>query len=125
MSYCRWSDCDVYVYESTEGVWVIHVAGWRNAAGKPPPIDIASPETIKRSLTERRAWSEANTELVRIDLPYDGASFTCESPGECADQLEVLFAAGYDVPVRVIAELREEECAALGEDKPLEERWDD
>ena len=126
MAYCRWSDCDVYVYESVEGVWVIHVAGWRNAAGKPPPIDVASPEAIKRSLADRRAWSEANTELVRISLPYDGESFACQSPGECADQLEVLSAAGYDVPAKVIAELREEERAALGSaSSDLADRWDD
>lgn len=26
MAYCRWSDCDVYVYEDVSGVWVTHVA---------------------------------------------------------------------------------------------------
>ena len=28
MAYCRWSDCDVYVYESEQG-WETHVAGQR------------------------------------------------------------------------------------------------
>jgi len=36
MAYCRWSDCDVYVYQSERG-WETHVAANKFADG---PIDL-------------------------------------------------------------------------------------
>ena len=116
MAYCRFSDCDVYVYEDVSGGWTTHVAGWRNAAGNAPAIDWTTKETALASFQASNKWNEQNTEYVNIDLPSAGMSFNDASPGTCANRLEALKAEGFDVPQDVIDELREEQ-AALGEKK--------
>lgn len=109
MSYCRWVECDVYVYESTDGGWVTHVAGRRYAAGKPPPFDVSSPEALRASIDAQRKWFDDNEEVVDIGLPEDGESFLHGSPQECADNLRRLKNLGYDVPDYAIAALEEEQ----------------
>ena len=108
MAYCRWSDCDVYVYEDVGGGWTTHVAGRRRVAGKAPDINFTSVETIQATYAARNAWYEAHPEMNDIGLPCDGESYNDASPGECADRLQGLKAMGYDVPDEVIDELREE-----------------
>lgn len=108
MSYCRWSDCDVYVYEGEYG-WVTHIAGGRNVAGNPPPYDISSDEALKQSLIARDEWYKANDKYEAIDLPLAGESFIDECPGDCAQRLIQLKQIGYDVPQYAIDELLEEQ----------------
>lgn len=116
MSYCRWSSddyqCDVYVYESDRG-FETHVAGRRHTFSEPLPpappkgdIDAA----IRRMMAVTGMCDRA--EPVDIGLPYDGESYTDATASECADRLEMLRAAGYNVPQYAIDALREEAGAA-------------
>ena len=109
MSYCRWSDCDVYVYAASTGGWTTHVAGRRNAAGKAPPLDWTSTETLMASYRATIQWDKDNPHMVDINLPSAGMTFTDNTPGQCADRLEALRAEGFDVPQYAIDALREEE----------------
>lgn len=109
MAYCRWSECDAYVYEDVSGGWTTHIAGYRNPAGYPPPFDFSTDESFALSIEARREWSEKNDQHVAIGLSEDGASFNHDSPGECADNLRRLKALGYNIPDDVIAELEEEQ----------------
>lgn len=109
MAYCRWSDCDAYVYEDATGGWTTHIAGYRNPAGYPPPFDFSSDESIARSIEAQNEWREKNNSRAAIGLPEDGMSFNHDSPGACADNLRRLKAMGYDIPDDVIAELEEEQ----------------
>ena len=118
MSYCRWSDCDVYVYEDVNGKWTTHVAAKRHAAGKAPSLDWTSTETLMASYSAMQQWLKDNPDMVDIDLPNAGKSFNDPTPGQCADRLEALRAEGFDVPQYAIDALREEEAedrAALRE----------
>lgn len=108
MAYCRWSDCDVYVYEDVNGGWTTHVAGRRLAAGKAPPLDWTSTETLMASYQAMLQWSKDNPDTVDIDLPNAGKSFNDPTPGQCADRLEALRTEGFDVPQYAIDALREE-----------------
>lgn len=108
MAYCRWSDCDVYVYLSQDG-WTTHVAGRRNVSGKPPSFDFTSAETLVTSIVFRQEWSRQNTTLQPIGLPEDGNSYCHDTPGECADNLLLLKNMGYDVPQDVIDTLYDEQ----------------
>lgn len=108
MSYCRWGDCDVYVYEHVDGGWVTHVASCRRVGGFPPPYDSSSLEAWKNSIKARDEWFVAHREMVEINLPHAGQTFVDETPGECAGRLEWLRSLGYIVPDHAIAELREE-----------------
>ena len=108
MSYCRWSDCDVYVYESEHG-WVTNVAGRRNKAGKAPLYDTSSDQAFIESILARDEWFDKNTEFEDIGLPFDGESFIDECPGDCAQRLIQLKQIGYDVPQYAIDELLEEQ----------------
>lgn len=110
MAYCRWSDCDVYVYEDVSGGWTTHVAARRNVAGKGPAIDWSSPDTILVSYQASDKWHKENTDYADIKLPSAGKSFYDDSPGECADRLAALKAEGFDVPQDVIDELRNEQA---------------
>jgi hypothetical protein len=114
MSYCRFSDedfrCDVYVYESACG-YETHVAARRRVLREdmlPPPLpDSASPEQqVARHMRVMEIVDSA--EVQEIDLPEAGESFLHATPGECADNLERLRAAGFRVPQYAIAALRAE-----------------
>lgn len=110
MSYCRWSDCDVYVYESSDGGWKTHVAGRRLKAGKGPDYDFTSPEAFARSVEVLDKWFKENTEYVDLTAPSAGESFIDNTPGECADRLIALRGEGLDVPQYAIDALREEQA---------------
>lgn len=109
MAYCRWSDCDVYVYEDIYEHWVIHVASRRRAAGKGPELDPSTPESLLESYKTIISWCEQNDEYVDIDLPSAGLSFRYGSPGACAYKLEELRDEGFDVPQYAIDELKKED----------------
>lgn len=111
MAYCRWSSddyqCDVYVYQSDRG-WVTHVAGRRPVfkAPLPPAVEIGAEGWYKRYRIVSEMLGRAT--MVEIEGDHDGETFTDDTPGECADTLERLRAAGYNVPQYAIDELREE-----------------
>lgn len=111
MSYCRWSSndfqCDLYIYEATDG-YVTHVATGRRTftVELPPPASI---------LDGYEAWMERqmimhelieSAEVRPIGLPLDGEDFTDATAGECADRAEELRALGYLVPQYAIDNLR-------------------
>ena len=117
MSYCRWSSddwrSDLYVYEHCGGWWQIHIAG--NRLDPMPP-------RVERGLltTDPKEWMRQYREQgeavsvggrTKIDHPLAGESFQCVTPGECADRIEDLIAAGFCVPNGVVEELREEDAA--------------
>lgn len=110
MAYCRWSDCDVYVYEDVNGGWTTHVAGRRNVAGNAPLWDMSSEDAFAASVMARSKWYKENQTYEDIDLPNAGKSFNDPTPGQCADRLEALKAEGFDVPQYAIDELREEQA---------------
>lgn len=122
MSYCRWSSdgwsCDVYVYANVSGSWTTHVAGRKRVNAEPCPRmdwDALARLTYEERLAAVESWQRAESEwleespLVDIGLPHDGKSFNDETPGDCANTLEMLRAAGYTVPQYAIDTLREED----------------
>lgn len=113
MAYCRWSDCDVYVYEDVNGGWTTHVAARRHAAGKGPALDWTTPETLHESYMAVQKFLRENTEMVELSLPSAGMSFNDATPGDCADRLEALRAEGFDVPQHAIDALREEHAESV------------
>ena len=125
MSYCRWSSdkfkSTVYVYASQDG-YVIHVAG--NTIVGEGPEDPYSYEWIMKVaeckgdqdvLTEwervKVAWEEWLEAAPREQLPapHAGQIYTLDTPGECADKLREIKAAGLHVPDGVIEDLDQEE----------------
>lgn len=121
VSYCRWSTddfrCDVYVYADIDGGWTTHVAGNRVVFPEPMPDPVTLPHPFdseqwdawwRRHQTVSAMVERATREP--IGLPHDGETFNDPTPGECADRLNALAAAGYRVPAYVIADLREEEA---------------
>jgi hypothetical protein len=116
MSYCRWSSddfqCDVYVYDGGGG-WTTHVAGNRPVGAVP-----ATPEPNSGNFQEFMAAHRAQMafletcERANITLPHAGESFHDDTPGECADRLDMLRALGYKVPQYAIDELRLEQAQA-------------
>lgn len=126
MAYCRFSSqdgrCDLYVYAHVDGFWVTDVAGVRQSTGAPafagavfaePAWKGRSTEEIDAEYRRRAAlcdeWELANP-LVPIDHPDAGQEFRDPTPGDCADRLERLGAAGFEFPRGVIEALREEQA---------------
>ena len=108
MSYCRWSECDVYVYADVNGGWTTHVAARRNIHGKGPPVTGDTADEILESAIARNKWLSENSEHVDILLPHSGESFNHATPQECAENLRMLKDLGFDVPEDVIEELQNE-----------------
>jgi hypothetical protein len=111
MSYCRWSSddwqCDVYVYEGCG--FVTHVARSRVLGAIPPTPPMRNdPAWPREFLLAHRAQMAflATCERAFITLPHAGESFHDDTPGACADRLEMLRALGYNVPQYAIDELR-------------------
>lgn len=144
MSYCRWSsdhfECDVYVYESSQG-WVTHIAGRRRKAKLPDHIKAMFPDNwqAEGAVDKYMAAKEAEKEWIRTlphevvmgndtsgnpvpmyflaDSEYDflpapmaGETVTSDSPGECAAFIESLRPLGFNVPQYAIDALREEQA---------------
>lgn len=129
MAYCRWSDCDVYVYEDVNGGWTTHVAGRRNANGKGPPVTGDTAEELVESALAREKWFRENQEYEDLYLPDAGKSFNHATPQECAENLTRLKNLGYDVPQDVIDELVHEQWLmrrmALEREIDESERYDE
>lgn len=119
MSYCRWStddfQCDLYIYECVTDQWMIHVAGRKIVYKEPLPVPVELDTHDKESW---KAWFDRKdqvkairkrSELVEIGLPYDGQTIAVDSPGECADVVEMLLALGYRAPKGIVEELRDEQ----------------
>lgn len=130
MSYCRWSSddhqCDVYVWADVAGGYRTEVAGrrrvWNDDVTLPPPVTLPVGQADSK---ERHAWAAATVERMRavsaliddetrwtwLDLPTPegGHSYWHDTADECADNLDRLRAAGFNVPQYAIDSLRSEE----------------
>ena len=116
MSYCRWSSddyqCDLYVYESSDG-FVIHVASNRPVYDEPLPPPAPAPNVDFDAWYARQQKVSEMVERARrepIGLPHDGETFVLDEPGEAADKLVEIKTAGYRFPDRVIDYLREDQA---------------
>lgn len=114
MSYCRFStddyQCDLYVYDSDQGVEV-SVASVRYQYQEPLPEDVPMedfPVWIER-YKKVMAMVEC-AERVPIGLPHDGGYFTFDSHEDAADFVEKLGALGYQFPPELPEWLRENDC---------------
>ncbi len=83
MSICRWSECDLYIFESEIGIQCYVASNRVDGNG------------------QRRA----------IGLPRDGEAKTFGTWGELLDYVRELKALGYDVPDRVIDDIAAETAA--------------
>lgn len=129
---------DVYVYEDCYGGWTTHVAGNRLAfppipgfplrwvSGLGQKWDAASrtviyPDKWRKAAGSAYFWFYAKWEAVRswmigriprrrLPLPHAGKRYNDDTPGECADRLADLRAAGFNVPQYAIDSLREEQA---------------
>jgi hypothetical protein len=100
----------VYVYQS-QGGWEIHVASGRYVFKQPLPERVPfSQDNIAAFMARQAKLQEMidAADVVPIDLPCAGESFTESSPSECAESLEYLRGLGYHVPQYAIDALREE-----------------
>jgi len=122
MSYCRWSSddyqCDVYVYESSDGYETL-VATRRPVFAEPlpPPLESWSVSAWMDRHRVVSAMLERAT-YVAIDLTGAGASYCNDTPGECADLLERLRADGFNVPQDAIDALRDDQAELDSEAAP-------
>lgn len=116
MSYCRWSSddfgCDVYVYEDCGGGWTTHVARMR-VVGEVPKIGQLGDVPVAEFMTAHKAQMAflETAERAPIGLVCDGESFNDDTPGACAERLDMLLGLGYHVPQYAIDALREEQAA--------------
>jgi len=115
MSYCRFStndfQCDVYVYEDCVGGWTTHVASNRIVPCKPlPPVINFSMDNADEWLVRYQNVQDIIRNSVRESIynPYAGKFYNDDTPGECADRLEMLRKEGFRVPQSAIDALREE-----------------
>jgi hypothetical protein len=140
-------ECDVYVYADVRGGWTTHVAGRRLKHRVPDEIRaIAADDPVAAHMAET-AWRESlpcdeipcttvdpvtrkakpgiyrtpkDSEYLNLReiSPLAGQSFNDLTPGDCADRLELLRAAGFNVPQHAIDELREEQEEQHGDPAP-------
>ena len=102
MAFCRFSSdnftCDVYVYESKDGI-VIHVAS-NKLVGNITPL----PSLDDVSMGDYVAAINEQTEAVRnaerrpIGGVFDGECFTADTYQEAVDLLNELASSGYRIP---------------------------
>ena len=131
MSYCRWSSdfgqCDVYVYADVSGGWTTHVAG-RRFKREPPEslkdmpvtngeefIALHKAESAWRKTYENEDGFLPDSEYIDLPEPFAGDSFNHATPEECADHLEEIRSAGFNVPQYAIDLLREEAAELASE----------
>lgn len=114
MSYCRWSSddwqCDVYVYEDTEGFWSTHVASRKKVPSVELPARVPwrgnvteamEREAVVRTILDAEPWT-------MIEHESRGKTFRSSTAIECAELLDGLKREGLSVPQHVIDTLREE-----------------
>ena len=94
---------------------MIHVAGrkvvYKEPLPEPVKLDAESEESWKAWFDRKKKVDEIRerSELVAIGLPYDGQTIAVDSPGECADAVEMLLALGYRAPKGIVEDLRDEQ----------------
>lgn len=115
MSYARWSEhSDVYVYDSGESEFTIHVAArrwvWSGQAPVVPPYDPSDPAALKEWLardTEVRSMvgdPEYGT-WQAVPAPHAGQSYFIESAQEVVEMLAEMAQAGVVVPDGLVDKL--------------------
>jgi hypothetical protein len=114
MAYCRWSSmnwrCDLYCYEDVSGGWTTHVAGRRRVGEIPDDrfADfVAKKITVEEYMALHRAQMDAleKTQLVDIDLPHAGETFSDPTLEAFKDRLLYLRGVGYVFPDHVLEEI--------------------
>ena len=112
MSYCRFStndhQCDVYVYESRDGI-ATHVSSGKYVFLEPLPDPVPFDDTdawwARHAVIRKLIASAA---IVPIGLPHDGECRIRQTHHEAAKWLEYLRGIGYRVPQHAIDGLRED-----------------
>lgn len=133
-------ECDVYVYEDVSGGWTTHVASRRLKHRVPDEIrnmpvfsedgTLNCAVWVEQQNAERK-WRDSlpckehrgeggvirfpkDSEYIDLSEISDlaGESFNDPTPGDCADRLEQIRAAGFNVPQYAIDALREEANAS-------------
>ena len=120
MSYCRFSSdnwrSDVYAYEDVNGGYTTHVASNRVVGEIPPDPRLGDLADMPAAEFQRkcRAVGEFldNAERVPCGGPCDGEVFNDPDAASFLARLEGLRVAGYHVPDRAIARVREEVVAS-------------
>ena len=115
MALCRFSDyqCDLYIYESEQGI-ECHIAYRRRVNEPKPPVmpigkDADNP-LWNTFWANYEAYHDKLDEcaLVEIRLPYAGESRTFGEWGQLLEFVTELKELGYEVPDWVIEEIKEE-----------------
>lgn len=110
MSYCRFSSmdfkCDLYIYESDEGVAVNVTAN--RVVGDVPSIDWSDSETLYETYSAQMEFMKT-AERRPIGGNYDGMSWYGLSHVEAAELVSVLGASGYIFPEGLIEDLLEDQ----------------
>lgn len=118
MSYCRWSSddskSDVYVYESVNGGFDVHVAGNKvnfDRSKLPPMPNIKDSDFGEKYIERIKIISSLleDAEIEPLNSKHAGKSYNFESPGETALALEDMKQDGLHVPDGVIEELLKED----------------
>jgi len=113
MSYCRWSSdnfrCDLYVYDSVEGGYAIHVASNRTVDDPPEIPDfgtVPNDEFVLKHKAQMDWLMSAERRL--IGLSRDGRSYYADDLEELLAIITSLRDEGYRVPQYVFDTIREE-----------------
>lgn len=115
MSYCRFSDddfqCNVYCYADEMGGYTTHVAvNCPVLDGTLPPRVPFDKDHVDAWFLRHKAamaWVKKAARLP-IGLPHDGACFNDPDAASAVGRLQMLKAAGYNVPQSAIDALFEE-----------------
>lgn len=119
MSYCRWScnsyQSDIYAYESTDGDFLIHVAGnMRVHPNEVPAPKLSdywskgdSPEGFAAYYHAVDKWL-LECDVVEIDNPFAGETFKLDTAEQCMLKLHELREAGLRVPDHAFTNLEED-----------------
>lgn len=116
VSWCRWSSndfgCDLYLYESEQGFEVNLATSrvvYREALPAPVPAGLGMDVDAFLNRHQQVSNMLEDADRVPIGLPFDGRSWTFDTPGETADKLVELAEIGYRFPRTIIDDLREEQ----------------
>lgn len=117
MSYCRWSSlnwrCDLYCYEDTSGMYVIHVAANTREGKWPeyPPFALMAGKIKEEEYAEKRREFDIafdKSTLVPITLPFAGETFEEPTLQTFRARLLELRALGYRFPDHMLTTIEEE-----------------
>lgn len=121
MSYCRWSSdnwrCDLYCYGDVSGGITTHVASNRVVGDIPEaPLSLIMEGKNEEFLEAHKKQMAflGNAKRKPIGLPFDGETFNDPDCASFFVRLMELREAGYNFPVYVLEEVREE--MMVGED---------